>query len=116
MRRLFFLAIAFMTFASSATAADWISLLKGDKLADWEAGGGEQSFTIKDGVLTVKGTGQTVYWPDGKPLDLKDFELKAEVLTQPGGRAGLTFHLSGNDPRSSGGIEIRLDNNYGPPA
>src|SRR5205823_1639431 len=31
----------------------------------------------------------------------------------PGGRAGLAFHLPPGNPRSSGGLEVRLDNSYG---
>ncbi len=98
-----------------AAADEWVSLIKDDALRDWQAGGGEQSFSAKGGTLTVDGPGQIMYLPGGKPLDMKSFELRAEVQTRPGGRAGLAFHLSGQDPRGSGGIEVRLDNTYGRP-
>ncbi len=88
------------------------SLLHGDVLREWSVGGGGNAFHVKDGTLTVDGTGQITYVGAGRPLDLRDFELRAEILTHPGGRAGVAFHLSGKDPRASGGLEVRLDNSY----
>jgi hypothetical protein len=109
------LALGFLGLPGRVAADDWTPLLKDDALSEWQAGGGEASFHAKDGTLTVDGPGQIMYLPGGKPLDLRSFELRAEVLTRPGGRAGLAFHLSGQDPRASGGIEVRLDNTYGRP-
>jgi hypothetical protein len=94
-------------------ADGWTSLLK-DDLRHWQSAGGGESLRAAAGTLTVDGPGQVVYLGDGRPLDLRDFELRAEVLTKPGGRAGLAFHIAAN-PRSSGGVEVRLDNSYSGP-
>ncbi len=105
------LALA-LTGPPAAAAADWTSLLKDDPLKEWLGSGGGDVFRAKDGTLTADGAGQIVYVGDGKGLDHRSFELRAEVLTKPGGRAGLAFHLPATNPRSSGGIEVRLDNSY----
>jgi hypothetical protein len=109
------LALELIAWSGSAAADDWTSLLAGDTLRGWEAANGGDAFHIKDGTLSVDGVGQIVYVGEGKPLDLTGFELQTEVLTRPGGRAGLAFHVP-TDSRSSGGLEVRLDNSYGPPA
>lgn len=106
-------ALAVLGLPGRAGANDWTSLLK-DDLRPWESSVSGEEFRAKAGTLTVDGPGQIVYVGDGKPLDLRDLELRAEVLTKPGGRAGLTFHIAPN-PRSSGGVEVRLDNSYGSP-
>jgi hypothetical protein len=104
--------------SAPATQDSWQPLLKGNDLREWRFAGTEAAFAIKDGMLTVNytaGPGQIMYTGPDKQLDLRDFELQAKVLTRPGGRAGITFHVSPKDPRASGGMEVRLDNSYGPP-
>jgi hypothetical protein len=96
----------------AAAADDWRSLITDDELNDWQGAGGGDIFRARSGTLTVDGAGQIVFASDTKPVDLRDFELRAEVLTRPGGRAGLAFHLPSSNPRSSGGVEVRLDNSY----
>jgi hypothetical protein len=109
------LSLALSLFVLPALAAgEWRPLIKNDALREWESAAGGDTFRASGGTLTVAGPGQIVYVGDGKPLDLVNFELRAEVLTKPGGRAGLAFHIAAN-PRSSGGIEVRLDNSYGRP-
>jgi hypothetical protein len=106
---------ALLTLRGSAVAQDWVPLLKDDALRDWRSAGAAEAFRAKGGTLTVEGLGQIMYGREGQPVTWRDFELRAEVLTRPGGRGGLAFHLSPEDPRASGGLEVRFDNSYGPP-
>jgi len=104
--------------SASAAAQEWKPLLQGDTLREWRFAGTEEAFSLKDSTLTVNytaGPGQIMYTGKGKQLDLRNFELSLKVLTKPGGRAGIAFHVSPKDPRASGGMEVRLDNSYGPP-
>jgi hypothetical protein len=105
-------ALAAVGLRGATAAEDWRSLITDDELNDWQGSGGGDTFRAKSGTLTVDGAGQMVFASDTRPLDLRDFELQAEVLTRPGGRAGLAFHLPASNPRSSGGVEVRLDNSY----
>jgi hypothetical protein len=110
--------LGFLALPASAAAQDWRPLLKEDSLREWRFAGTDDTFTAKDGTLTVNykaGPGQVMYTGEGKQLDLRNFEMRASVLTQPGGRAGIAFHVSPKDPRASGGMEVRIDNGYGPP-
>jgi hypothetical protein len=109
------LAVVYVGLPGPAPGQGWKSLLTDDALRQWQSAGGGESFRAKAGTLTVAGPGQIVYVGEGQPPDLKDFELRAEVLSRPGGRAGLAFHVSPEDPRSSGGLEVRLDNSFGSP-
>jgi hypothetical protein len=109
------LTFALLTAGLPASAADgWTSLLDGG-LEKWQGSAGGDVFRARAGTLTIEGAGQIVYDPQDKPLKLRSFELRAEVLTKPGGRAGLAFHLPPGNPRSSGGLEVRLDNSYSLP-
>src|SRR5262249_38166356 len=96
----------------AAAVDDWRSLITDDELNDWQGSGGGDIFRARSGTLTVDGAGQIVFASDTKPVDLRDFELRAEGLTRPGGRAGLALHLPSANPRSPGGAEVRLDNSY----
>lgn len=108
-------ALALFLLTGAAPAAEWTALITDDALDNWD-GAGSDSFQAKGGVLTVEGAGQIVYSGEaGSTFDVRDFELKAEVLTRPGGRAGLAFHMKPGNARSSGGIEVRLDNSYSRP-
>jgi hypothetical protein len=101
--------------ACPAAADEWQSLIKDTNLREWQNAGGGDTFRAKEGTLTVSGPGQIIYAGPAKPLDLKNFELRAEVLLQPGARGGLAFHVPPGKPRSLKGVEIRLDNSYGIP-
>jgi hypothetical protein len=105
-------ALAAVGLRGVAAADGWRSLITDDELNDWQGSGGGDIFRARSGTLTVDGAGQILFASDTKPLDLRDFELRAEALTRPGGRAGLAFHLPASNPRSSGGVEVRLDNSY----
>ena len=110
------LSFAVLMVGRHAPAADdWTPLLKGDTLDAWQSAGGAEVFKLDQGTLTVDGVGQIVYMPGGKPLELRHFELRAEVLTKPGGRAGISFDFTSKDMRASSGFEVRIDNSYGPP-
>jgi hypothetical protein len=110
------IAVAVLSRPGWVAAQDWTPLLKDDALRDWRSAGAGESFRLKADTLTLEGVGQLMYGRDDKPVTVRDFELRAEVLTRPGGRAGLAFHLNPDDPRASGGLEVRLDNSYGPPS
>jgi hypothetical protein len=107
------LAVVLVGLPGPAPGQEWKSLLADDALRDWQSAGGGESFRARAGTLTVDGPGQIVYVGEGQPPDWHSFELRAELLSRPGGRAGLAFHVSSEDPRSSGGLEVRLDDSYG---
>lgn len=104
------LALVLAACGTAAAADDWTSLITDDELQQWDSAG-SASIVAKGGTLTVEGAGQIVYGGE-KPLDVKDFELRAEVKTSPGGRAGIAFHMTPGNARSHGGIEVRLDNSF----
>lgn len=107
-------ALAALSVAGAPAADAWTSLITDNDLQQWDSAG-SASIVAKGGTLTVEGAGQIVYAGE-TPLDLKDFELQAEVKTSPGGRAGIAFHMTPGNARSHGGIEVRLDNSFSVPA
>src|SRR5262249_30457207 len=104
------LALALGMIGLPAAAADgWTPLLE-QGLRGWQGSGGGDVFRASAGTLTIDGAGQGVYVGGGKGLDLRDFELHAEVLTRPGGRARLALHPPAANPRSAGGVGGRPGN------
>lgn len=62
-----------------------------DSFEGWKAVENPGTWTIKDGAYVCKGDRSHLFYVgDDKPL--KNFELKADVMTKPGSNAGIYFH------------------------
>ena len=79
---------------SAADADGWISLFDGKSLDGWRASEHKDSCRVEEGVIVVGGGGRSHLFYDGpvENHDFKNFELKAEVMTQPGSNSGVYFH------------------------
>jgi Domain of Unknown Function (DUF1080) len=109
-----------ITASMSIIAADtdgWIPLFDGKSLDGWKANEAPGTFTLKDGILIVKGDRSHLFY-DGpvQNHDFKNFQLKAEILTKPGANSGIYFHT---DFQESGwpskGYEIQVNNTHKDP-
>ncbi len=71
----------------------WIALFNGENLDGWTASENPASFRVSDGAIRCSGPrAHLFYRGDGRLSDLKNFELKLDVLTQPGANSGVYFH------------------------
>ena len=72
---------------STATADDkkdegWVSLFDGKTLTGWKANERPDNWTVKDGAIVGNGERSHLYYMKEQ---LKDFELKADVMINEGG-------------------------------
>src|ERR1700759_3211280 len=75
------------------TADGWISLFDGKSLTGWKVGENAETFTVAHGEIIAHGqTAHLFYEGAVKDHDFKDFDFKAEVMTEPGSNSGIYFH------------------------
>jgi hypothetical protein len=80
----------------SAGAADaeegFVAIFDGKSFAGWKpATENASTWKIEDGAMVTRGERCHLYYV-GDPKPFKNFELKAEVMTEPGSNGGIYFH------------------------
>lgn len=95
--------------AGAAYAVDgWKDLFDGQSLKGWKASGDQTSWRVEGGCLLGDGKVSHLFH-EGEVY--KDFELEAEVLTQPGCNSGIYFHTVFQEqgfPKK--GFEVQVNN------
>ncbi len=95
MKRILFSSIALFAAASIQAAdpeAGFVSLFDGQTLKGWKiAEEKEKSWSVADGAIVAHGNRSHLYYV-GDETPFKDFELKVEVMTEPGSNGGIYFH------------------------
>lgn len=119
MKKILALLSAALVFAHvpAATAAGWVSLFDGKTLNGWKPNENPETFSVKDGVLVVKGKKAHLYYMGAvNQHDFTNFEFEAEVMTFPKANSGVYIHTlyqDGDWPRT--GYEIQVNNSHGDP-
>ncbi|MHA3773412.1 3-keto-disaccharide hydrolase [Verrucomicrobiota bacterium sgz303538] len=115
------LLIPLLALALPALAADsndgWTPLFDGKSLDGWKANENQQTFSVKDGELVVKGDRAHLFYVG--PVqngDFKNFEFKADVKTMPKANSGVYFHTE-FQPNGwpAKGYEIQVNNTHQDP-
>jgi len=120
---------AFLIFFVMATAAcsgvssrdlraesphDWTTLFDGQSLDGWKASERSDTWHVKDGCLIANGPRSHLFYegPVGDH-DFRNFELAAEVRTEPGCNSGVFFHTQYQQSGwPSSGYELQINNTY----
>jgi 3-keto-disaccharide hydrolase len=105
--------VALATTAAVAAADEdegFVQIFDGKTFNGWKIGDAEaNSWRVEDGALVAQGRRSHVYYVgDEKPF--KDFELKVDVMTEPGSNGGIYFHTQFQDigwPRA--GFECQVN-------
>jgi hypothetical protein len=107
--------ISFTSIATgqSKTEPGFKSLFDGKTFNGWKmANENQKSWTIKDGAIVANGERSHLYYVgDGKPF--VNFELKVDVMTEPGSNGGIYFHTQYQEtdwPKA--GYEVQVNNTY----
>jgi len=99
---------------SQASDSDgWISLFDGKSLDGWRNNEHEEAVRVEDGAIVVGGAERSHPFYDGpvENHDFKDFELKLEVMTEPGSNSGVYVHTKYEDEGwPSKGYEAQVNN------
>src|SRR5690606_32201894 len=91
---------------------NWITLLDGASLDDWEKVGNEQStWEVKDGVIEGSGPASMLVCTKGP---YKNFRYRAEIKINDGGNSGLYFRTT-RKPGFSDGYEAQIDSTHTDP-
>ena len=81
-----------MTICAADSEAGFVQIFDGKTFNGWKLGDEKaKSWRIEDGALVAQGErSHAFYVGDEKPF--KDFELKVDVMTEPGSNGGIYFH------------------------
>jgi hypothetical protein len=97
----------------------FISLFNGKDLKGWtKAKENESTFNVKDGVIVAVGPRCHLFYTGkikGKDAtELKNFELKVDVMTLPKSNGGIYFHTAYQESGwPSKGFEVQVNNTHG---
>jgi hypothetical protein len=92
----------------------WISLFNGKNLRDWKASENKDTFSVRDGIIVVKGPRSHLFYDgDVENANFRDFEFKADVMTKPKANSGMYFHTKYQENGwPDKGYEIQVNNSH----
>ncbi len=96
MKSFLLIGIVVLTMALNGRAADseegFVKIFDGKTFEGWKIGDADaKSWRIEDGALVAQGNrSHAFYVGDEQPF--KNFELKVDVMTEPGSNGGIYFH------------------------
>jgi len=100
-----------------AAEAGWVALFNGKNLDGWKINDNQDSFSVRDGMIVVKGPRAHAFYAG--PVNngrFKNFEFQADVMTEPKANSGIYFHteyLATGWPNK--GYEAQVNNSHGDP-
>jgi len=102
-----------LAFSSPLFADEWVSVFDGKTIAGWKPNEKPESFTVENGELKMKGGMAHLFCEKEGFADLKNFEFKAEVKTNPGANSGLFFHTENRGPGGlKKGYEAQINTSF----
>ena len=101
-------------YAYGDDAGAWIPLFDGKSLKGWKASEQQDAFSVSDGQIVAHGGRSHLFYTGPvRNGDFKNFELSADVMTQPGSNSGIYFHTAYQPsgwPRA--GFEVQVNNSF----
>ncbi len=90
------LALICTTCTTEKKSSEWIELFNGKDFTGWKASENQGTFKIENGMIVANGDRSHLFYVgDGKePIDIKNFELSADVMTYPLANSGIYFHTT----------------------
>lgn len=92
----------------------WYTLFDGKTLNNWKFSDEEGTFTVRDGMIVVHGNRSHLFYVG--PVEnhnFKNFEFKADIMTEPGSNSGVYFHT---EYQATGwpdkGYEVQVNNSH----
>jgi len=110
---------------TSCETEGWQSLFDGKSLNGWKAGENKDTFTVRDlpavrdsgqagGMIVLKGNRSHLYYVGPvENANFKNFEFKADVMTEPAANSGMYFHTAYQETGwPSKGYEVQVNNTH----
>jgi len=88
----------------------WISLFDGKTLTNWKPSESPTSWKVEDGAIVALGNRSHLFYT-GPEAPFKNFELKVDVMTEPGANGGIYFHtefLTNNWPKKGYETQVNI--------
>ncbi|HWK08030.1 MAG TPA: DUF1080 domain-containing protein [Puia sp.] len=108
------LCLLLLCVSAHAQSDGWISLFDGKSLKDWKVGENAETFKVENGMIVVNGkTAHLFYDGEVNGHHFKNFDFKADVMTEPGSNSGIYFHTTyqeGGWPEK--GFEVQVNNSH----
>ena len=96
--------------ADDATS-EWKTIFNGKTLDGWKPNERPNNWRIEDGAIVGRGERSHLYYMDE---EVKDFELKTDVMINEGGNSGIYFHIDYHDGGwFFDGHEVQINNTHG---
>ena len=97
-------------------ASGWQSLFDGKTLDGWKASENKDTFSVRDGMIVAAGPRSHLFYVGPvENANFKNFELKADVMTEPGSNSGIYFHTEYQEASwPSKGYECQVNQTYKP--
>jgi hypothetical protein len=118
MHRVTWMMLALLWAAPVVHAQDgWVSLFNGKDLTGWKIGGNAATFSVQDGAIVSHGPVAHCFY-DGAVGNhsFRNFELQADILTEPGANGGVYFHTEYQDQGfPAKGFEVQVNNTHSDP-
>jgi hypothetical protein len=92
----------------------WVPLFDGKSLDGWKVGENASTFSVEDGTIIAHGnTAHLFYVGSVKDHNFKNFEFKADVMTEPGSNSGIYFHTQYQESSwPEKGYEVQVNNSH----
>jgi hypothetical protein len=113
LRIIVLVVLASVTALTSANDG-WEPLFDGTSLRGWRASEHPDSWQVRDGALVASGPRAHLFYegPSGGAT-FRNFELQAEVKTEPGANSGIYFHTAWQERDwPSQGMEVQINNTH----
>jgi len=104
-----------LTGVTLAAPGQWIPLFNGEDLSGWRpTEENRDSFRVEDGAIVCRGARSHLFYSGSvQGADFKNFELKVDVMTEPGANGGIYFHSAYQDSGwPARGFEAQVNNSY----
>lgn len=100
--------------AADKVEKGFTSLFNGKDFTGWKVNENTDTFSIKDGAIVAHGQrSHCFYVGDFMNHQFKDFELKVDVMTEPGSNGGVYIMTEYQDKGWPGkGFEVQVNNTY----
>jgi hypothetical protein len=91
-----------------------VPLFDGKSLDGWKVGENASTFSVEDGTIIAHGnTAHLFYVGSVKDHNFKNFEFKADVMTEPGSNSGIYFHTQYQESSwPEKGYEVQVNNSH----
>ena len=103
-----------VSFKQPKSDKGWISLFDGKSLNNWKVGENASTFSVDSGMIIAHGpVAHLFYNGDVMNHNFKNFEFKAEVMTNPGSNSGIYLHTVYQEsswPKK--GYEVQVNNSH----